>query len=669
MAARSVLACREYVYNKKLLFATHACIRSLSAQPAAGTPPAETAGFGDRDTIIIPKRIRRGPTDILKALASTVKQDYTAPHYKYHDDPFFIPASNVAKRTYALAKESGRKAAKYFLDKYPNSFFHNPAEPNIEAFNAKPKYTAESDVVETDLTKCVDAADVDSAIVVYHNLKAKGVQVSQESLQSLLELLCFYNCKQPLDEDLTEERWHRQMAPRETRKSWKDGGLAEQVFDSLENKDSRAYAAVIQGMAKHFQVDKAYELFKEMQSKGLTPSIEVYNGLLSLVPFLREGYDNRWDLANELMRGIENDGLKPNISTMNNVLEIISRFGASPSARKYALQTFSEMKHIGVEPSLASYYYLLVIFCKTRGAPSTILHNIMKELENKTFEIWDPQDVFFFVSAMDVCHSHLLDKELAYKVHTLLNFGENYNLIGDSFKESIYYQHFFKLLCSTENIDTFFDIYNKYVPNIYTPEPSVICEIIEAVDLSGAVEYLPQLWSDIILFGHYERENVVKAVLEVMAKRKQEPKLQAQFAVIAADINERCDGDPETRRTRPIQWTGQMFGKMISVFLNAERLQDAWQIMQKLDKEQHRILGYPEQECLKKFCQACLDNSDETKALFCARYAADIGLTDVGEHLRQGENIKKLSENAKQKLTELLNSSALNSSETYSKED
>ncbi|EEC04458.1 hypothetical protein IscW_ISCW003376 [Ixodes scapularis] len=264
----------------------------------------------------------------------------------------------------------------------------------------------------------------------------------------------------------------------------------------------------------------------------------------------------------------------------------------------------------------------------------------MKELENKTFEIRDPKDVFFFVSAMDVCHSHLLDKELAYKVHALLSFGGNYNLIGDSFKESIYYQHFFKLLCSTENIDTFFDIYNKYVPNV-----------------------------NIILFGHYERENVVKAVLEVMAKRKQESKLQAQFAVIAADINERCDGDQETRRTRPIQWTGQMFGKMISVFLNAERLQDAWQIMQKLDKEQHRILGYPEQECLKKFCQACLDNSDETKALFCARYAAEIGLTDVGEHLRQGENIKKLSENAKQKLAELLNSSALNSSEIYSKED
>lgn len=72
------------------------------------------------------------------------------------------------------------------------------------------------------------------------------------------------------------------------------------------------------------------------------------------------------------------------------------------------------------------------------GARSNILHSIMKEIENKSFEMRDPKDVFFFVSAMDVCHSHLLDKDLAYKVHELLNYDNNYNMIGDSFKESIY---------------------------------------------------------------------------------------------------------------------------------------------------------------------------------------------------------------------------------------
>ncbi|KAH9380862.1 hypothetical protein HPB48_012484 [Haemaphysalis longicornis] len=277
-----------------------------------------------------------------------VLQDFTAPHYKYHDDPFFIPASNVAKRTYALAKESGRKAAKFFLDKYPDSFLHDPAEPRIEAFNPQKKYTAETEVEESDLVACIEKVDLDSAVIVYQNLKTKGTPISQDAVQSFLELLCFYNCKQPLDEDLTEERWQRQVAPRETRKSWNDGGLAEQVFNSMENKDAKAYAALIQGMAKHYQVDKAYEMFQEMLSKGMTPPVDVYNSLLGVVPFLRESYDSRWELARELMQGIECSGLRPNITTMNAALEIVSRFGASPTARKYALQVFSEMKYLDI---------------------------------------------------------------------------------------------------------------------------------------------------------------------------------------------------------------------------------------------------------------------------------------------------------------------------------
>ncbi|KAK8756840.1 hypothetical protein V5799_000452, partial [Amblyomma americanum] len=466
------------------------------------------------------------------------------------------------------------------------------------------------------------------------------------------------------------ERWQRQMAPRETRKSWKDGCLAEKVFESIENKDGRAYAALIQGMAKHYHVDKAYELFQEMQSKGMTPPLEVYNSLLSMVPFLRESYDSRWELAKEIMLGIEKSRLKPNITTMNTALEIVSRFGASPAARKYALQVFSEMKHLGIEPSLASYYYLLVIFCKTRGSPSTILHSIMTEIENKSFEIRDPKDVFFFVSAMDVCHNHLLDKDLAYKVHELLNYGSNYDLIGDSFKESIYYQHFFKLLCATENIDVFFDMYNKYVPNIYTPEPSVVCDIIEAIDLNDAIHYVPQLWTDIVLFRQHERTKVIKAMLALMAKTKRPDDVQVQLAVIATDINERCDTPIPTRRLQPIEWTGQMFGDMMTVFLNTrDRLPDAWAVVQKLDKEQHRILGYPSVECLKNFAQAVLNKKDDEKAFFCARYAAEIGFTDVGEHLRQGENFSKLSDNLKEKLKELLDTTMLGSSEDNGKGD
>ncbi len=44
---------------------------------------ASSAAAGIEEEIVIPPRIERGPTDILRALASTVGTDFTAPHYRY----------------------------------------------------------------------------------------------------------------------------------------------------------------------------------------------------------------------------------------------------------------------------------------------------------------------------------------------------------------------------------------------------------------------------------------------------------------------------------------------------------------------------------------------------------------------------------------------------------
>lgn len=62
----------------------------------------------------------------------------------------------------------------------------------------------------------------------------------------------------------------------------------------------------------------------------------------------------------------------------------------------------------------------------------------MDQLENKSISIQHPQDTYFFITAMDVCRNHLQDHELAKRVDQLLHLHNNYDLIGDSYKESIY---------------------------------------------------------------------------------------------------------------------------------------------------------------------------------------------------------------------------------------
>lgn len=81
-----------------------------------------TAATSAEEQIVIPNRIKRSPTAILEALSSTVGRDPTAPHYKFHDDPYLIPTSNVSKRTFAMAQESGRKAAKWIKEEHRKLF-------------------------------------------------------------------------------------------------------------------------------------------------------------------------------------------------------------------------------------------------------------------------------------------------------------------------------------------------------------------------------------------------------------------------------------------------------------------------------------------------------------------------------------------------------------------
>jgi len=79
------------------------------------------------------------------------------------------------------------------------------------------------------------------------------------------------------------------------------------------------------------------------------------------------------------------------------------------------------------------------ILCFLTGGPiSSILVDILNEIEGKEFTIQDPKDVQFFVSAMDVARNHLQNVEIAKRVDQLLHVGSNYDFIGDAFKESVY---------------------------------------------------------------------------------------------------------------------------------------------------------------------------------------------------------------------------------------
>lgn len=616
--------------------------------------------------IVIPKRIQRGPTDILKALASTIQRDYTAPHYKYHDDPFFIPAGNPAKRSFALSKESGRKTAKFFLEKYPDSFANNPAVPNVPAFNPPTKvFNEETECSEDDLKSCIQATRINDSVTIYQNLKAKDTLISDETLLNLLELLTFYNCKEPLAEDLFEERWVYKQEGRDTKRTWV-GGLSEEVFERIKDKDARAMSAMVQGMAKHYEAKKACGYYGQMKENGFTPSVHAFNNLISCSLFLHEGFEQRWTFVKEILTDMKIVGVSPTLITFNNALEVCSRFGSQASGKQHSLAILAEMRHLGIEPSLATFYFMLSIFCRDKGPVSYILHDIMEIIKDKEFIVQDVRDVMFFVTAMEVCHNHLMDKELAYKVHELLE--ANYHMMGDAIKESVYYQNLFKLLSATETVDKLMELYNKYVPNLYTPEPSVLQDILEAIDIHKTPRYLPQLWSDIIVFGHAERDRIVAAVVHLTATlNPEDPNLQKQFVTIANDVMQRADEATKSERRqfgKAFEWNAKMLADIITTCIIGGDMAGAWRALRKLYEDQQTIIGYPKVEPLRLFVETALEQGDHDKAFYCAKYATDLAYQEVAEFMKDNAEKYKLSPDFLTKVSTLTESPLADNSKT-----
>jgi pentatricopeptide repeat domain-containing protein 3 len=85
----------------------------------------------------------RGSTEFSRAIGGCLKRDFTAPDYKFHDDPFLIPYNSMQKRDYLLSKQGGKRAARYVLNQHPELFNKNLIEmdPVIKRLLPKIKIT------------------------------------------------------------------------------------------------------------------------------------------------------------------------------------------------------------------------------------------------------------------------------------------------------------------------------------------------------------------------------------------------------------------------------------------------------------------------------------------------------------------------------------------------
>ncbi|XP_038649232.1 pentatricopeptide repeat domain-containing protein 3, mitochondrial [Scyliorhinus canicula] len=592
------------------------------------------------EEIVIPRKKTWDKLAVLQALAATVNRDHTAVHYQFQDDPYLIPRTSPEFRLYALSRGSGCNAAKYIVNTYPHLFQKDFAEPSIPCLLPEQTEPLINEVSVDALKERIRLRKVRASVDLYDQLVQAGTPVPLEIANTLLDLLCVYGDKEPPREDQLEPReaedegevtadFQKKQRGRPRKASdllsvtWRLDNNAERIFNLMPERNEYSFCTMIRGMIKYGAYTKAMNMYTDLLNNRMKADVYTFNALISAVLELKEMYNERADLILELLKQMAEQKVQPNLLTFNSALKSLRKCGSI--ARGLSLQILNEMKCLNIEPSLATFDHLLAIFYKPAAAsrPHTdIIFEVFDEIEGTHFEPRDPDDVNFFISAMRLCLD-LKDLELAYRLHKILETGNNWMLLGDSYQQSIYYGRFFNIVCMMESIDVVLKWYKTLIPSLYYPNVQGVKDLLQALDTENQLHLIPNIWKDIRQLGHSNKQDLVEEVLELMSRDKHSPELQVTFADCALDI--KAAYKPE--QFRSVQWTATSLGNVTVLFLRGGRTQDAWGMLQ-LFKTNNRVPG---KELLDEFLDHAKESNNKALALDLVKLAGAFSLPATSE--------------------------------------
>uniref|UniRef100_A0A673LKL9 Small ribosomal subunit protein mS39 n=1 Tax=Sinocyclocheilus rhinocerous TaxID=307959 RepID=A0A673LKL9_9TELE len=508
-----------------------------------------------------------------------------------------LTSFSPTQKLFSLSQESGRNAAKYFINTYPKYFQKDYAQPHIPCLMPETLEAQIEEASEAALIERIRMRKVKAAVDLYDQLLQAGTSVSLDVTNQLLDLICFCGDHDPAQENVPEQR------------------------------NEETYGAY----------SKAFSTYTDLLNNRLKADVQTFNALIIAAPEVKEKYNEKWELIVDLLKQMAEQKVKPNLLTLNAVLKALRRCGTL--GKSQAFPVISEMKALSIDPSLASYNHLLTIFYKTghKGSFFYIKMEVMNEVSGKSFTAQDPDDAQFFITAMRICLD-TKDMEQAYRVHELLGVGENWRLLGNDFQQNIYYARFFSLLCMMENIDVMLKWYRDLVPSVYYPSSNIMRDLLQALDTDNRLDLIPQIWKDIKQLGHANRQNLVEELLILMAREKHNQEVQESFAECALDIKKIYDtGD---RGKVLLSWTAGSLSDLISVLLAAHRRQDAWEML-KLFKTHNRV---PSEELLNRFLTCVKEAGEVNQAVELVQISAGFCLPETPKLIQRVQQEFELTE-------------------------
>uniref|UniRef100_A0A8C5M7F5 Small ribosomal subunit protein mS39 n=1 Tax=Leptobrachium leishanense TaxID=445787 RepID=A0A8C5M7F5_9ANUR len=533
-------------------------------------------------------------TSIVRFLSGSVKpqdatgnEDFMPPKKKTWDKTAVLQALayTVNHRLYSVSKESGRNAAKYIFNTFPNLFLNDIAEPHIPCLMPETLQPLMDSVSEEALNERIQLRRVKASVDMFDQLLQGGSTPSIETTNRLLDLLCFYGDLEPnqLEQRQSEEsenggdsrRRNGRTRNADKLPTWRQNNNAERIFNLMPERNSYTFCTMIRGMVKHGSPAKAFSMYTDLLNNRMNADVHTFNALILAAPETKERHIEKLDFILELLKHMVEQKVQPTILTFNCVLNSMRLCGSI--AKGPALKVLNEMKALNVAPSLATFYHLLGVFYKPavfdRGQVG-ILAEILDELEGKSFTAQDPDDVYFFSTAMRLC-LELKDVDLAYRLYGLAETGDNWKLLGDHTLHSMYYGRFLTVLTLIENIDVVMKWYRELVPSRFFPNHRTMSSLLQALEMESRLDLVPQIWKDIKLLGYSNNVELVEEVLRLMARNEQPQAVQNLFSETVLDIKSLYTPRPRVRVI--LQWSAGALGDATTLLVRAGRTKEAWE--------------------------------------------------------------------------------------------
>ncbi|CAB3407455.1 unnamed protein product [Caenorhabditis bovis] len=431
-----------------------------------------TRGYSNaaaKPNVTIQPAIQRKPTDLLKALSETVGVDTTAPHFAFIDDPITIPSTQNAKKTYFMAKELGKRAARQLAEEWPTLFAFDRDQPRLPVF--RPEKLADPlqiEPTEKNLLEIIKSRQVQDACTLYERMRSENIDVSDSTQLELFRLVAYYNSRNAPFAEWHE--WHgmRNFAEDETH-SWQSASVADLLFETLPKTDETVsiMIAALCKFANSESVERARQLYKE--NSTLKIRREAYNLLISTSNF---------KIASNLCAEMSKNGMKPDVSTFDSLLIAANKIEKFEDRVDAFTKILSEMSHLKIRPALSTYHKILKgLDDKSKNKEKEMRHltlaiswvsQILDEL-SQTGEPLEPSSSscnLFFYEAMGVAY-RCANIEIAEKLRHLYEHPNNRVKMPAFTIESNFYNRYLQLYIEqTASIEQIYTKYIELVPRL-----------------------------------------------------------------------------------------------------------------------------------------------------------------------------------------------------------